>query len=399
MTQSASDRADAAELASFRAEVAAFVDETMAGRARPAMTGLLGAEREAMAWWQAALHAKGWGAPNWPTEYGGAGWSAAQLGVLMEESARVEAPMISPFGVVMVGPVIYSFGSAAQKARHLPGILSGEIFWCQGYSEPGAGSDLASLKTRAIRDGDDYVVNGQKIWTTHAHFADWMFCLVRTDPEAKPQKGISFLLIDMKSPGVEVRAIDSIDGMHHLNEVFFTDVRVPAENLVGVENEGWTYAKFLLVNERAGIANVAGTRRDLAKAKAYAASGEAFVAPPLGDPTIAAAFDALEDRLEALDALEERALAAPTQSPEAMRLTAPLKLLGSELAQDVSELAVRVAGPAALRRPVAAGEVSPYGVYGQTAMSSFLFGRSHSIYGGTSEVQKNIMAKLLMGGL
>ena len=383
------------DLQQFREEVRSFMKETLPEERQGKARGLLEAERDAMAWWQGKLHARGWGGLGWPTEYGGPGWSTEQMRIFMEESTKHGAPMISPFGIVMVGPVIYSFGNEEQKKEHLPHIIQGTRFWCQGYSEPGSGSDLASLKTRVVRDGDDYVVNDQKIWTTHAHFADWMFCLVRTDPDAKKQRGISFLLIDMKSPGIEVRPIRSIDGKHHLNEVFFTNVRVPASNLVGEENMGWTYAKFLLVNERAGVANVAGSRLDLARLRAYAKSTEHFVSPPINDPTIAKAIAQLDDRLEALDALEERSMAAPSQSMDAIKLGAPLKLLGSELQQDIAELAVKVAGPAALPMSADGATVSAYGEFGQREMASFLFGRSHSIYGGTSEVQKNIMAQLL----
>lgn len=383
------------DLQGFREEVRRFMAETIPAERQGEARGLLEAERADMAWWQDALHKKGWGGLGWPTEYGGPGWSTEQLRIFMEESTNHGAPMISPFGIVMVGPVIYTFGNEEQKKEHLPHILAGTRFWCQGYSEPGSGSDLASLKTRAIREGDHYVVNGQKIWTTHAHFSDWMFCLVRTDPDAKKQRGISFLLIDMKSPGVEVRPIRSIDGKHHLNEVFFSNVKVPVANLVGEENQGWTYAKFLLVNERAGVANVAGSRLDLARLKAYAASTEAFVKPPIADPVIARELRQLEERLDALDALEERSMAAPSQSMDAIKLGAPLKLLGSELQQDVAELAIKVAGPGALPMASDGATVSSYGAFGEREMASFLFGRSHSIYGGTSEVQKNIMAQLL----
>jgi len=242
-----------------------------------------------------------------------------------------------------------------------------EDWWCQGYSEPGSGSDLASLKTRAVRDGDDYVVNGQKTWTTQGHWADWIFCLVRTNTEVKQQNGISFLLIDMNTPGIEVRPIRTIDGMHHLNEVFFTDVRVPVKNLVGNENDGWTYAKFLLGNERAGIAGVTRTSGDIARLRAWAASTAHFVDPPINDPRIAQRLDDLEQRLAKLAALEARALESPSQSMEAMRLVAPLKLLGTELSQDVSELALDIAGPAALPRP-SENPAHPYGQEGEHTM-------------------------------
>lgn len=384
------------DMVAFRKEVADFFERTVPEDQRFKHNELLfSASRESMAGIQKALNEQGWGAPQWPVEYGGAGWSKQQLSIFMEEWTRSGAPMTSPFGLTMVGPVIYTFGSEEMKQRHLPGIMSGETFWCQGYSEPGSGSDLASLKTRAVRDGDEYVVNGQKIWTTQAHWADWIFCLVRTDPEVKPQQGISFLLIDMKSPGIEVRPIISIDGVHHLNEVFFTDVRVPAGNLVGEENQGWTYAKFLLVHERSGIAGVAASRLALSKIREHAASEEAFVSPPINDPEIAMALDDLDQRLQALAALEARALDAPTQSMDAMKLAAPLKLLGSELTQDLEEMAVRVAGPAALPA-LGTGADSVFGPEGENSMTRFLTGRAHTIYGGTSEVQKNIIAGFML---
>ena len=382
-------------LTDFRREIAEFLETTIARDDRFKNDDLLFSSKESTAKFQAALHDKGWGAPHWPTEYGGCGWSTEQLNIFSEERARVGAPFISPFGLVMVGPVLYTFGSEEQKQQHLPGILSGDVFWCQGYSEPGSGSDLASLKTRAVRDGDDYIVNGQKIGTTQAHWADWIFCLVRTDTESKPQKGISFLLIDMKSPGIEVRPIKTIDGLHHLNEVFFTDVRVPVTNLVGAENQGWTYAKFLLVNERQGIAGVSSSRRSLKDLREFASSQEHFVSPPIEDPSIRASLDDLDARLDALAALEARAISVPSQSSDAMRLAAPLKLLGSELSQDIEELSVEIAGPGALIG-LNEGDRSDYDAFGERAMTRFLMGRSHSIYGGTSEVQKNIIAGLLI---
>ena len=385
------------DLKAFREEVIEFLKDAVPQNEDASFSGLVSASKEATADFQAKMNAKGWGAPHWPKEYGGCAWTIEQNSIFADECAKFGAPYISPFGLIMVGPVIYTFGSDEQKQQHLPGILSGETFWCQGYSEPGSGSDLASLKTRAVRDGDDYVVNGQKIWTTQAHWADWIFCLVRTDTESKPQAGISFLLIDMNSPGIEVRPITSIDGLHHLNEVFFTDVRVPAENLVGNENEGWTYAKFLLVNERSGIAGVARHRKSLETLKELAHATSLFIDPPANDPEIAEALEDLDMRVEGLAALEARALGAPSQSMDAVKLTAPLKLLGSEIEQDLEELSVRIAGPAAL---VGLNESvnSAYSAFGEHAVTSFLMGRSHSIYGGTSEVQKNIIAGLMMRG-
>ena len=245
----------------FRTEVRAFLAESLTAELTKAAELGFGIARSEGAKWHKALFDQGWVAPEWPVEHGGTGWSATQQHVFSEELALAGAPMLMPFGLGMVGPVIYTFGTQEQKDQHLPGVLDGSTWWCQGYSEPGSGSDLASLKTTAVREGDTYVVNGQKIWTTNAHKADWIFALVRTDTECKPQRGISFLLIDMKTPGLDVKPIVSIDGMHHLNEVYFTDVRVPVTNLIGEENKGWTYAKFLLGHERSGIAGVAGSKR------------------------------------------------------------------------------------------------------------------------------------------
>jgi len=386
------------DLTAFRAEVRAFLDAELPPEKRFVADSFANADKGLTQWWQQTKAKRGWGAAAWPVEYGGCAWPVAKRRIFADECTMAGAPASSPFGLTMVGPVIYTFGDDAQKAEHLPHIVNGTRFWCQGYSEPGAGSDLASLKTRAVRDGDDYVVNGQKTWTTQGHWADWIFCLVRTNTEVKEQQGISFLLIDMNTPGISVRPIRTIDGEHHLNEVFFSDVRVPVANRVGNENDGWTYAKFLLGNERAGIAGVARTRGDLARLRAWASDRDAFVAPPIHDPVIAQRLAALELRLAKLAAIEARALEAPSQSAEAMRLAAPLKLLGSELSQDVAELAVDIAGPGALPRP-AETIVHGYGAEGEHAMTSYLFGRAQSIYGGTSEVQKNILAKMMAAGL
>ena len=340
-------------------------------------------------WWQSTLNRRGWGAPHWPVAHGGCGWSPAQLRYFQNACAAAGAPLPSPFGPSMVGPVIYTFGSAAQQRYHLPRILDGSLLWCQGYSEPGAGSDLASLRTRAVRDGEDYVVDGQKIWTTQAHWADWIFCLVRTGHDGRPQDGISFLLIDMHSPGIEVRPIRSIDGLHHFNEIFFTAVRVPALNLVGAENRGWSYAKFLLENERMGSAAVGPLRAMLERLRNQALSTDEFAEPPLRDPHYRERLASLEERLLALDAMELQAFEV-SDGPARMKFAAMLKLAASTLMQDVSELAIELAGPDALRSP---GDETPE--FAAAAMTSFLFGRAHTIYGGTTEVQKNILARLL----
>ena len=386
------DRDSTPEETEFRATVRAFLDQRLPPDRRFTSHTLDRQNEATTRWWHHTLEQQGWGAPAWPKEYGGAGWNTAQRSIFEQECAVAGAPLMSAFGVVMVGPVIYTFGSDEQKAQHLPSILDGSKLWCQGYSEPSAGSDLASLDCRAVRDGDHYVVNGQKIWTTQAHWADWIFCLVRTSTEGRPQQGISFLLIDMKTPGIEVRPLWTIDGLHHLNEVFFSDVRVPASNLVGEENKGWTYAKFLLVNERGGIAAVNHSKVELDRLKAYAASTEHFANPPINDPHFVERIAELDNRLEALEALEARALAEPEGSLEGAKLSSPLKLLGSHIMQDIAELYVDLAGPAAL---IARGHESSYGTFGTELMTNHLLGRAHTIYGGTSEVQKNVIAKLM----
>ena len=387
-----SDRDAAADETEFRAEVRRFLDEKLPPERRFSSHTLDRQKQETTRWWHATLAAHGWGAPSWPVELGGTGWSSEQRRIFEEECALAGAPLGSAFGIVMVGPVIYTFGTEEQKAQHLPPILDGSILWCQGYSEPAAGSDLASLDCRAVLDGDHYVINGQKIWTTQAHWADWMFCLVRTKTDGRPQEGISFILMDMKTPGIEVRPIYTIDGLHHLNEVFFSDVRVPATNLVGEPNMGWTYAKFLLVNERHGIAAVAHSQIELERLRSYASSEEHFASPPIRDPYFQERIADLENRLKSLEALEARALAADEKSIEGAKLSAPLKLLGSHIMQDIAELYVELAGPAALP---AIGAESAFGSLGTEFMTNHLLGRAHTIYGGTSEVQKNVLAKLM----
>ena len=255
----------------FRDEVRTFIEENYPAEIRTKMENGIKLAREDFVRWQKILYEKGWIAPNWPEKYGGTGWTPMQRHIFDEELGRAQTPMLVPFGLAMVGPVIYTFASEEQKAHYLPRILASEDWWCQGYSEPGAGSDLASLKTRAVRDGDDYIVNGQKTWTTYAQYADWIFCLVRTSTEGKSQEGISFLLIDMKTPGITVKPIRTFDGSAEINEVFFDDVRVPVANRVGEENKGWTYAKFLLGHERTGIAAVGRSKKQLAKLKEIAA--------------------------------------------------------------------------------------------------------------------------------
>jgi alkylation response protein AidB-like acyl-CoA dehydrogenase len=352
--------------------------------------------KEPARWIQHTLHRRGWSVPNWPVEHGGPGWTPVQQMIFHAEAARAGAPLPSQFGPIMIGPVIYTFGTAAQKAQHLPGIRDGSVFWCQGYSEPGAGSDLASVRTRAVRDGDDFIVNGQKIWTTQAHWADWIFCLVRTDPAARPQQGISFLLIDIKTPGITVRPIISIDGLHHLNEVFFNDVRVPAANLIGEVNQGWTYAKFLLANERAGLAGTAHLRVLLDHLR-LRAHDMADTGPLDG---FARRLADLSIEVDALEALERRALCAAPGSADATTLAMPLKLLGTTLQQRVAELGIDLAGPEAL--PLGGAPAQPtntpdLNTAGPVLMEHYLFKRAATIYGGTSEVQRTIIGKAVLG--
>ncbi|MGI9362907.1 MAG: acyl-CoA dehydrogenase family protein, partial [Parasphingorhabdus sp.] len=290
--------------------------------------------REELTAWHKILGKKGWSVPAWPVEYGGTGWTPTQRYIWSEENARVNAIMPLPFGVSMVGPVIYTFGNEEQKAKHLPGIRSGEVWWCQGYSEPGAGSDLASLKTTAVRDGDHYIINGQKTWTTLAQHADWGFFLCRTDPDApKQQQGISFILVDMNTPGIEVRPIKLVDGGHEVNEVWLTDVRVPVENRVGEENKGWTYAKFLLAHERSGIAGVARSKRGVEQLKDIATKEMLDGKPLIEDMGFARKISQLEIDLAALEITELRTLAGEQAGKGPGPESSLLKVKGTEIQQ------------------------------------------------------------------
>ena len=273
-----------AEETAFRHEVRAFIQRALPADIQNKVLNGLILEREDYLRWQRILHAQGWGGTSWRTEFGGTGWNAVQQYIFEEEGTAAGAPRTVPFGLKMVAPVIMAFGSPAQQQRFLPPILAAEEWWCQGYSEPGSGSDLASVKSTAVRDGDTYIVNGQKTWTTQGQYADWIFCLVRTDTEVKPQRGISFLLIDMKTPGITVRPIITMDGAHEVNEVWFDNVRVPVENLVGEENKGWTYAKFLLGHERTNIAGIGIGKRELARLKRIATLEMKHGKPLIKDP-------------------------------------------------------------------------------------------------------------------
>jgi alkylation response protein AidB-like acyl-CoA dehydrogenase len=382
-------------LAAFRAEVRDFLAEALTPElARRALRGWHAAKADMLAWTR-ILHARGWSAPHWPAAHGGPGWTPLQRHVFEEECALAGAPPTCAAAFSLVAPVVYTFGTDDQKARFLPPILSGETFWGQGFSEPNAGSDLASLKTRAERDGDFYRVTGQKTWTTEGHYADWLFCLVRTDATVKPQRGISFLLIDARSPGITIRPIISIDGAHSLNEVFLDDVRVPVGNRIGDEGQGWAMAKFLLDNERAFSAEVPRNKRMLARLRAVARE-----TGRLADPVFAQQLAEAEVQLQSLEwltlrALSEHGAAADGRWPAG----SVLHVLGSELQQRTGALLVEaLADRGVVAYPEFDGAAPPPGyppgpdaAPGITA--DFLYRRAVTIYGGSNEVQRNLIAR------
>jgi alkylation response protein AidB-like acyl-CoA dehydrogenase len=380
----------------FREDVRRFLRERLAPDIRDKVLSGCELTRDDYLMWQRRLYERGWGAMSWPVQFGGAGWNAVQQYIFEEEAALAGAPSLIPFGLKMVAPVLMAYGSAAQQMKFLPKIISGETWWCQGYSEPGAGSDLASLRARAVREGDHYVVNGQKTWNTLGHYADWIFCLVRTDPQAKPQSGITFLLIDMKSPGVSVRPIALLDGGREVNDVWFENVRVPLENRVGEENRGWTYAKFLLGHERTLIAGVGTAKRELARLKRTAAAERPEGRPLLDAPLFAARVARVEIELAALEITNLRVLCAERNSQAPGPEASMLKIRGSEIQQDISELLMRAAGAYALpmcREAMEAGwQADPNAA---NVMAGYLNQRKLSIFGGTNEIQRNIIAKMM----
>lgn len=386
----------------FRAEVRSFIENNYPNHIEgKGVQDELGPED--MAAWHKILGKKGWSTPAWPEQYGGTGWTPTQRYIWSEENARINAIMPLPFGVAMVGPVIYTFGNEEQKAEHLPGIQSGDVWWCQGYSEPGAGSDLASLKTTAVRDGDDYILNGQKTWTTLAQHADWGFFLCRTDPDApKPQMGISFILVDMKTPGIEVRPIKLIDGGYEVNEVWLTDVRVPATNLIGEENKGWTYAKFLLAHERSGIAGVARSKRGVEQLKEIAASELLDGKPLIEDMGFARKISQLEIDLAALEITELRTLAGEQAGKGPGPESSLLKVKGTEIQQRLTELTLEAVGhygtPDFRSFPDDGSNDFPIGPdYAHHAAPTYFNMRKTSIYGGSNEIQRNIITKMILG--
>jgi alkylation response protein AidB-like acyl-CoA dehydrogenase len=352
--------------------------------------------------WHATLDARGWLASHWPRAYGGPGWSAVEKFIFEHECALAYAPRIVPFGVNMLGPVLIKYANEAQKRHWLPRILSGVDWWCQGYSEPGAGSDLASIKTRAVRQGDHYIVNGQKTWTTLGHHANMIFCLVRTDREAKPQEGISFLLVDMDTPGVEVRPITTLDGEHEVNEVFFTDVKVPVENLVGEENKGWTCAKYLLTYERTNIAGVGFSVAALERLKAIAGRVRKNGRPLADDPLFAARLARVEIDLENMKTTNLRVIAAAAGGGVPGAESSMLKIRGTEIRQELTSLTRRALGPYALpfveEAPGDGAGGEPVGpAEASFAAAQYFNNRKLSIFGGSNEIQKNIIAKMILG--
>jgi alkylation response protein AidB-like acyl-CoA dehydrogenase len=389
----------------FRARVRAFLEAELPQELRHKVLNHLRLSKDDYVRWHQILARQGWVAPGWPQEFGGPGWTAAQRHIFEEECARAGTPPVMPFGVNMVAPVIMAFGSQDQKDYYLPRILSCEDWWCQGYSEPGAGSDLASLKTSAVKDGDHYIVNGQKTWTTLAQHADMIFCLVRTDPSVRKQEGISFLLIDMKSPGITVRPIIMLDEDHEVNEVFFDNVRVPVANLVGQENRGWTYAKYLLGHERTGIAAVGRSKRELARLKRMAGREQKNGRPLIEDPLFGAKVAELEIELMALEmtVLRVVAQAASKAEPQAPGPEASvLKVRGTEIQQRLTELIVEAAGPMALPFDEAylEGETEHSSFdddFAAPLLSHYFNYRKTSIYGGSNEIQRNIISQMILG--
>ncbi|KAB2956375.1 MAG: pimeloyl-CoA dehydrogenase large subunit [Rhizobiaceae bacterium] len=390
------------ELRAFREDVRAFIRAELPADIQDKVKKGLHLGKDDFTRWQKILHKKCWVSPNWPKEYGGTGWSPMQRYIFDDEIGKSGAPRVIPFGLVMVAPVIMKFGTEAQKREHLPKILKSEVWWCQGYSEPGAGSDLAGLKTRAVKEGDHYVVNGQKTWTTLAQYADWIFCLVRTDPAAKKQEGISFILVDMKSPGVSVKPIVTMDGGAEVNEVFFDNVKVPVTNLVGPENQGWTVAKYLLGHERTNIADIGRAKHQLARVKEIAAAERMEGGTLLEDAEFRDRIADVELDLIALDATILRIVAAEASGKPPGAEASLLKIKGSELQQALTELLIEAIGYYGFpynREAMEHGwNEPPIGPdYAAPLAPAYFNTRKTTIYGGSNEVQRGILAKFVMG--
>ena len=388
---------------SFREEIRAFFRDEYPDDIRQLRESGAELRADVQIRWQQLLHKKGWAGVNWPVEYGGTGWTPVQKYIFATEEANANAPRVVPFGLSMVGPVIYTYGNTEQKQRFLPDILASKVWWCQGYSEPGSGSDLASLKTRADLVGDHFVVNGTKTWTTLGQFADWVFILARTNTDvARRQEGISFMLIDMKTPGISVKPIVLLDGVPEVSEIHFDNVEVPVENLVGEEGKGWTYGKVLLQHERANIAGVARSRYRVRRLRKQVESSVRDAAPLAEDKTFMRRLAAIEVELKALEYTELRTLAAVASGKAPGPESSILKIKGTEIQQAIDMLYLQAAGYYALPyvpdqyEPDFAGEHVGEGTESQSSLRYFNF-RKASIYGGSNEIQKNIIAKHVLG--
>ena len=385
-----------AEELAFRDHVRAWLREHLPAELGAKVAANEHLSREDLVRWHRILAKQGWIAPSWPREWGGTDWSVVQRYIFEEECGYAGAPPLVPFGLTMCASVLLKFGTPAQKQKFLPRIYNGDDFWCQGYSEPGAGSDLASLKTRATRVGGDYVVQGQKTWTTLAHYADWIFCLVRTDAGDKKQEGISFLLVDMKTPGITVRPLILMDGGHEVNEVFFDDVKVPVENLVFEEGKGWTVAKYLLGHERLNTARIGTSRRELERLKAMAARERKNGRPLIDDPRFRDRLSRVEIELMALEITNLRFLDQMRGGRPPGAEVSMLKIRGTEIQQALTELMMQAAGP--LAQPFArVGDYEGFDEIAAGLAPKYCNYRKTSIYAGSNEIQRNIIAKMSLG--
>ncbi len=388
----------------FQKEVNSFFNEKYPADIKEKQNKSVPLEKEDFIKWQKTLYEQGWAAPNWPVEYGGTGWTPVQKYIFANENAKANAPAIVPFGLGMVGPVIYTYGNEAQKKKFLPGILASDVWWCQGYSEPGSGSDLASLKMKAERVGNEYVLNGTKTWTTLGHMADWIFCLVRTSSDvARRQEGISFILVDMATEGVSVKPIITIEGDREVNEVHFENVKVPAENLIGEEGKGWTYGKVLLQHERTSIAGVARSQYRLTRLKEKIRNSDNTQPSLTGDNDFLKKIGQLEIELKALEFTELRTLAAVSVGKAPGPESSLLKIRGTEIQQKLDELFMEAAGyfslPYVPQQYNLNSDPEEHVGFGADSVSSLVYfnNRKASIYGGSNEIQKNIIAKHVLG--
>ena len=388
----------------FQKEVNSFFNEKYPADIKDKQNKSVPLEKEDFIRWQKTLYEQGWAAPNWPVEYGGTGWTPVQKYIFANENAKANAPAIVPFGLGMVGPVIYTYGNEAQKKKFLPGILASDVWWCQGYSEPGSGSDLASLKMKAERVGNEYVLNGTKTWTTLGHMADWIFCLVRTSSDvARRQEGISFILVDMSTEGVSVKPIITIEGDREVNEVHFENVKVPAENLIGEEGKGWTYGKVLLQHERTSIAGVARSQYRLSRLKEKIRNSDNTQPSLTGDSDFLKKIGQLEIELKALEFTELRTLAAVSVGKAPGPESSLLKIRGTEIQQKLDELFMEAAGyfslPYVPQQYNLNSDPEEHVGFGADSVSSLVYfnNRKASIYGGSNEIQKNIIAKHVLG--